>query len=215
MESELFGYVKGAFTGATQDKKGVFEHANGGTVFLDEIRTLIAKGMFREDLYYRLSMVEIELPRLLDRKEDLPILQRYFLQKFAQQYGKALVGITRRAQVRLASYDWPGNVRELENVIGRAAMMTDGNIIDVKDLPENLHALRPDLVHLDDCLVSMEEVQRRHLTKVLDRLAGNKARAAEILGISRNTIYEMLAKIKSSGNAVVMPRITAPTPHKI
>jgi DNA-binding NtrC family response regulator len=154
VESELFGYVRGAFTGATHDKVGVFEHANGGTVFLDEIgdlplpaqakllrvlqnrevqrvglpapriidvrviaathrnlRSLVAERKFREDLFYRLSMVEIELPRLADRREDLPLLQRHFLEKFAAQYAKPLKGITRRAQTRLASYSWPGNPR--------------------------------------------------------------------------------------------------------
>ena len=156
LESELFGYVRGAFTGATQDKVGVFEYANGGTVFLDEIgelplpaqakllrvlqnqevqrvgspvprkvdvrviaatnrnpRELVKEGKFREDLYYRLAMVDISIPRLADRREDLPLLQCYFLEKFAAEYKKQVKGITRRAQTRLATYPWPGNVREL------------------------------------------------------------------------------------------------------
>jgi DNA-binding NtrC family response regulator len=163
VESELFGHVRGAFTGATQDKIGVFEYGNRGTVFLDEIgefsltaqskllrvlqsqeiqrigspvpraidvrviaatnrnlRSMVKDGKFREDLYYRLAMVEIPLPRLTDRREDLLLLERHFLDKFAAEYKKPVAGITRRAQTRMAIYSWPGNVRELENVIGNA-----------------------------------------------------------------------------------------------
>ncbi len=239
LESELFGYVRGAFTGATQDKIGLFEHANGGTVFLDEIgelslpaqskllrvlqekqvqrvgspatravdvrvigathrqvRTMVAEGQFREDLYYRLSMVEIPLPRLMDRKEDLPLLQKHFVEKFANQYGKQIDGITRRAQRRLATYNWPGNVRELENVIGNAAMMTDGNTIDLRDLPEPLGGLLGNTTVWDEATLSMEEMQTRHMLHVLERVDGNKTKAAEILGIGRATVYQMLAKIK-------------------
>ncbi|MGA2456738.1 MAG: sigma-54 dependent transcriptional regulator [Terriglobales bacterium] len=239
IESELFGYVRGAFTGATQDKIGLFENASGGTVFLDEIgelslpaqakllrvlqqkevqrvgspatravdvrvigatnrqlRAMVADGQFREDLYYRLSMVEIPLPRLLERKEDLPLLQKHFVNKFATQYGKKINGITRRAQRRMATYAWPGNVRELENVIGNAAMMTEGNTIDLGDLPEPLRGLSINNTALDDATLSMEEVQTRHVLYVLERVGGNKTRAAEILGIGRATVYEILAKIK-------------------
>jgi DNA-binding NtrC family response regulator len=241
LESELFGYVRGAFTGATQDKTGIFEQANGGTVFLDEIgelsppaqakllrvlqqrevqrvgspiphavdvrvigatnrqlRTMVTDGHFRDDLYYRLSMVEISLPRLLDRKEDLPLLQKYFVEKFAQQYGKQIRGITRRAQLRMAAYSWPGNVRELENVIGNAAMMTQGSTIDVDDLPELLKVTPSNGNAADEDMLSLEELQNRHLARVLERVGGNKARAAEILGISRTTIYEMLSKMNEN-----------------
>jgi DNA-binding NtrC family response regulator len=241
LESELFGYVRGAFTGATQDKVGVFEYANRGTVFLDEIgelplaaqakllrvlqnqevqrigspapktidvrviaatnrdlRKLIAEGKFREDLYYRLAMVEIPLPRLMDRREDLPLLQRYFLEKFSAEYRKSVTGITRRAQALLSSYGWPGNVRELENVIGNACMMVDGTIVDIADLPEPLR--RPALAaEQDESLMSFEELQKRHLARVLQRVSGNKSQAAEILGISRATVYQLLAQIKVEG----------------
>jgi DNA-binding NtrC family response regulator len=239
LESELFGYVRGAFTGATQDKIGLFEHASGGTVFLDEIgelsppaqakllrvlqqkevqrvgspvtravdvrvigatnrqlRAMVAEGQFREDLYYRISMVEIPLPRLLERKEDLPLLQKHFVNKFATQYRKKVDGITRRAQRRMATYDWPGNVRELENVIGNAAMMTEGNTIDLGDLPEPLRGLSGNHTAPDGAILSMEEVQTRHVLNVLERVGGNKTRAAEILRIGRATVYEILAKIK-------------------
>ncbi|HLH07990.1 MAG TPA: sigma-54 dependent transcriptional regulator [Terriglobales bacterium] len=239
-ESELFGHVRGAFTGATQDKMGHFEYANGGTIFLDEIgemplamqskllrvlqnhqiqrvgspltrqidvrvvaatnrdlRALVADRVFREDLYYRLSMVEIELPRLLDRKEDLPLLQRFFVAKFAKQYNRQIKGITRRAQDLMASYHWPGNVRELENVIGNACMMTQATFIDVHDLPSYLRSSRQsELVRSHEDMISLEEVKRRHILSILQQVNGDKARAAEILGMGRATLYNFLSTMK-------------------
>jgi DNA-binding NtrC family response regulator len=240
IESELFGYVKGAFTGANQDKLGVFEYANHGTVFLDEIgelpltaqgkmlrilqnheiqrvgspvprtvdvrviaatnrnlRQMVTEGKFREDLYYRLTMAEVSLPRLADRREDLPLLQRYFLEKFAAEYKKPVTGITRRAQARLTAYPWPGNIRELENVIGNACMMVEGAVIDVPDLPAPLRSPSGDVMGQDESMISLEELQKRHMLRVLDRVGGNKAHAAEILGISRATIYQFLAQTKA------------------
>jgi DNA-binding NtrC family response regulator len=239
LESELFGYVKGAFTGALRDKIGIFEYADGGTVFLDEIGELplpaqakllrvlqnqevqrvgspvprtvnvrviaatnrdlksqITKGAFREDLYYRLSMVEVSLPPLADRKEDLPLLQRYLVSKFATQYGKEIQGITRRAQACLARHSWPGNVRELENVIGNACMMVHGNVIDIDDLPESLKRRGP-VGENEDGIPTLEQVEHRHILDVLNRVGGNKLRAAEALGIGRGTLYEMLARMKT------------------
>jgi DNA-binding NtrC family response regulator len=236
LESELFGYVRGAFTGAVEDKLGLFEYASGGCLFLDEIgdlpqtaqakllrvldnqevqpvgspavkkvdtrviaathrdlAALVAEGKFREDLFYRLSMIEIHLPRLADRKEDLPLLQRHFLEEFAAQYEKPIHGITRRAQSVLARHSWPGNVREFENVLGRACMMTDRNVIDIADLPRSLIDGPP---ALDDDLASFDELQQRHLLRVLEKVGGNKARAAEILGISRATLYTLLGKAR-------------------
>jgi len=239
LESELFGYVRGAFTGATQDKAGLFEYADGGTIFLDEIgelsapaqakllrvlqnrqvqrvgsvtprnidvhviaathrdlKTMVREKQFREDLYYRLAVVEITLPSLAARGEDLPLLQRFFLQKFAADYGKPIAGLTRRAQARLAAYHWPGNIRELESVIGNACMMTDGNVIDIDDLPENLRHPNQQDTSKDEAFLSLEEVQKRHILRVLEAVGGHKARAAEILGIGRATIYQMLSKMK-------------------
>jgi DNA-binding NtrC family response regulator len=237
LESELFGHVRGAFTGATYDKVGIFEHANGGTVFLDEIgelsleaqakllrviqnhevqrvgspvprkvdarviaatnrdlRRMVAEGRFREDLYYRIAMVELKLPRLADRKEDLPLLQRHFVSSFSKEYKKEITGITRRAQICLARHYWPGNVRELENAIGNACMMTESKVIDIGDLPE--HVRNSELSQWQPVgLISFEELQNRHLLYVLAEVGGNKARAAEILGISRTTLYEMLTRI--------------------
>jgi DNA-binding NtrC family response regulator len=234
-ESELFGYVKGAFTGANQDKVGLFEYASGGTVFLDEIgdmplatqskllrvleyrefqrvgspaarktdvrviaatnrdlRDMMSKGQFREDLYYRLSMLEIRLPRLADRKEDLPLLERYYLEHFARQYGKNIRALTPRAQIVLARYGWPGNVRELENVLGHACMMAEGDLIDVRDLPEHLKCVPTQEPAEDEDLLTLAEVHRRHALRVLERVEGNKARAAKILGIHRATLYRLI-----------------------
>jgi DNA-binding NtrC family response regulator len=236
LESQLFGHVKGAFTGATHDRAGLFEYANHGTLFLDEIgelslaaqakllrilqsqelqrvgspvaqtvdvhviaatnrnvRELASKGQFREDLFYRLSMIEIQLPPLADRKEDLPLLQQHFLLHFSTKYGKELKGISRRAQILLTRHPWPGNVRELENVIGNACIMAQGKIVTDGDLPE---AIREHLVRPDNIVgfMTLEEVQSRHLEYVLKLVDGNKARAAEVLGVSRATIYDMLAR---------------------
>jgi transcriptional regulator with PAS, ATPase and Fis domain len=180
-ESELFGHVRGAFTGAMQDKIGLYEFAHNGTLFLDEIgdmplntqakllralqnqevqrlgslvpkkvnvrviaathrdlRTLIQEHKFREDLFYRLTMVEMHVPSLQEREGDLLLLVRHFLQKFAQSYNKEIRGLTNRAQLILLRHNWPGNIRELENVIGHACIMVMGSIIDVQDLPTYL-----------------------------------------------------------------------------
>ena len=238
-ESEMFGYVKGAFTGANQDRPGLFESADRGTLFLDEVgelspgtqakllrilqdhqvqrvgssssrnvdvrviaatnrdlRAMVSEGTFREDLYYRLAVVEIGLPRLEDRREDLPLLQRYFVEKYALEYQKPIAGLTRRAQGRMATYSWPGNIRELENVIGNACMMADGRFIDINDLPERLREAQRDDSRTDEALFSLEEAQRRHIMRVLDRVGGNKLRAARILGVGRTTIYKLLSRIK-------------------
>jgi DNA-binding NtrC family response regulator len=236
LESQLFGHVKGSFTGATHDRAGLFEHSDHGTLFLDEIgelslgaqakllrilqsqelqrvgspltrtvdvhvlaatnrnvRELASTGKFREDLFYRLSMIEIQLPPLTDRMEDLPLLQQHFLRYFSTKYGKELKGISRRAQIFLTRHAWPGNVRELENVIGNACIMAQGKIVSEADLPE---AIRAPLSTADKTrgFLTLEEVQSRHLEYILKLVEGNKARAAEILGVSRATIYDMLAR---------------------
>jgi DNA-binding NtrC family response regulator len=238
-ESELFGHVKGSFTGALQDKTGLFEHAHGGTIFLDEIgdmplatqakllrvlqnqevqrvgaltarkidvrviaatnhdlRQAIAEKRFREDLYYRLSMVEIEVPRLAERREDLPLLERHFVAKFAQQFKKEIRGLTQRAQVRLARHDWPGNVRELENVMGHACMMVMGDTIDLADLPSYLRtpgeSIRQEPVSIPEDIRSLEEQERALLMKAIEAAGGNQSEAARILRIGRDALrYKM------------------------
>jgi DNA-binding NtrC family response regulator len=236
-ESELFGYVRGAFTGASQDRAGLFEFANGGSLFMDEIgelplaaqakllrvlqnqevqrvgspasrkvdvrvvaatnrdlRRMVAQKQFRDDLYYRLSMVEISLPRLVAKKEDLPLLERHFVEAFAARYKKPVRGITRRAQALLARYSWPGNVRELENILGYACMMADREVIDIRDFPERLRTQATDGAAADESMLPLEEVDRRHARRVLEQVGGNRVRAAEILGISRATLYRLLPK---------------------
>jgi DNA-binding NtrC family response regulator len=235
-ESELFGHVRGAFTGAVQDKVGLFEYAHGGTVFLDEIgeislemqskllrvlenreiqrvgspavkkvdvrvvaatnrnlQELIAEKKFREDLYYRLSMVEIELPRLADRREDLSLLQRFFIEQFAEQYGKPIKGLTPRAQIVLARYPWPGNIRELRSVLGSTCMMAEGEMADVRDLPERIRtrAAEADTESPNE-LLPLAEVERRHVLRVLEHVGGNKVQAAKVLGINRATVYRIV-----------------------
>ena len=239
VESELFGYVKGAFTGATQDRAGLFESANGGAIFLDEIgelspsaqakllrvlqdhrvrrvgssvsrdvdvrviaatnrdlRVWCAKGNFAKIFTTGLAVVEIGLPALANRREDLPLLERYFVEKFATEYKKPISGMTRRTQGRLATYPWPGNIRELESVIGNACMMANGKFLDINDLPERIRAQSTAQSPTDEALFSLEEMQRRHVKRVLERVGGNKARAAEILGVGRATIYQLLSRMK-------------------
>jgi len=234
-ESELFGHVKGAFTGAVQDKVGLFEYANDGVLLLDEIgempltvqakllrvlqnqeiqrvgspavrrvsvkviaathrdlRAMVVEKTFREDLFYRLSMIDIHLPSLAERKEDLPLLERHFLERFAGQYQKPIRGLTRRAQAQLGVHGWPGNIRELENVLGNACMMSEGSYIDVCDLPQYLLGSATEAAPGDSESVPLDELQWRHAMRMLDRTGGNKALAAKILGISRSTLYRLI-----------------------
>jgi len=247
-ESELFGHVKGAFTGAVQDRMGVFEAANGGTVLLDEVgelsppsqarllrvlqnqeiqrvgspatrrvdirviaathrdlASMVKDQRFREDLFYRLSMVQIKLPALAQRKEDLPLLERYFVKRFAQQYDKPVGGIARRAQALLARHSWPGNVRELENVLGSACMMTEGETIDVGDLPEYIRERQSSEVQPEESLATLEQVERIHALRVLESVSGNKVRAAELLGVSRAKLYRILGDNDSPEGSVPRP----------
>ena len=247
-ESELFGHVKGAFTGADSNKMGLFEYAHGGTLFLDEIgdmplstqakllrvlqnrevqrvgsltarpvdvrvvaatnhdlRAQIAEKHFREDLYYRLSMVEIQTPALADRKEDLPLLERFFIQKYAAQYRKPVESLAPRAQILLARHSWPGNVRELENVIGHACMLASGEVIDVADLPQYMRAgtglagspasaQAAGAEGAEGELSSFDEQERRVIEQALDRAGGNQVHAARILGITRDKLRYKIKK---------------------
>jgi two-component system response regulator AtoC len=158
---------------------------------------MVRDGLFREDLYYRLGVVEIEVPRLIDRREDFPLLLRHFVDRFAAEYKKPVTGMTRRARTRMGMYSWPGNVRELENVIGNACMMVNGPVIDVCDLPDPVRNQSAGISGQDEALITLDELQKRHTRRVLERVGGNKSQAAEILGISRATIYQFLAQAKA------------------
>jgi DNA-binding NtrC family response regulator len=174
---------------------------------------MVREGSFRDDLYYRLAAVEIALPRLAERREDLALLLRYFVKKFAVEYGKPISGLSRRAQVRLATYPWYGNVRELENVIQNACMMTETNVIDIKDLPEVLRSPLSATSMTDDLMTPLDEVMKRHVLRVLTEVQGNKTRAAKVLGIGRATIYELLARWnleQGAMKATVPTHLTAP-----
>jgi len=159
-----------------------------------DLRAMVADKTFREDLYYRLSVVEIKVPRLAERKEDLPLLERHFLQIFGTRYGKMGLSLTRRAQSLLARYSWPGNVRELENALSYAAMMAEGSVIDVREFPDAMQSKLSSVINEDEPLITLEAVEIQHTLQVLDRLGGNRKRAAEILGISRATLYRILGK---------------------
>jgi DNA-binding NtrC family response regulator len=143
---------------------------------------------------YRLAMLEVKLPRLADRKEDLPLLQRHFLELFSKRYGKPNLNLTRRAQAIIAGYSWPGNVRELENVLGYCCLMAERGTIDVRDLPEQLQAQGVSRRSEEESLLSLEKVERKHALRVLDQVGGNRVRASEILGIGRATLYRILAR---------------------
>ena len=173
-----------------------------------DLPSMVKDHTFREDLFYRLSVVQIKLPSLAQRKEDLPLLERHFVTRFAQQYDKPVGGITRRAQDLLARHSWPGNVRELENVLGSACMMTEGGTIDVGDLPEYMRERQSSEAQPDESLATLEQVERTHVLRVLESVGGNKVRAAELLGVSRAKLYRILAETDSLESSV--PRPTNP-----
>jgi len=234
IESELFGYVKGAFTGAMQAKQGLLEAAQGGTLFLDEIgdmpvdlqakllralqerevkpvgsterrhiniriiaatnrdlESAIRTGAFRQDLYFRLNVVQLKLPPLRERKSDIQLLVTSFLEKFSDPHGPSRT-ISDDAMRRLIAYDWPGNVRELENAIERAVAMGSGPIVHVGDLPSNLHYPSSGRVPEKDELLPMEELERRAILRTLRETGGDKLAAARMLGIGKTTLYRKL-----------------------
>lgn len=240
LESELFGYVKGAFTGAVKDKQGVFETADGGTVFLDEIgdisprlqqvllrvledgeiqpvgsttrkkvdvrvvaatnrdlEELVKSSAFRADLYYRLNVISLRLPSLIERKEDIAALAGHFLRKYRTENNKPIAGISKKALQMLEAYDWPGNVRELENVIERATLLETTNEITPQSLPEKVRTSldRPPAL-IDEDLRTLEEVGRAYIITVLKRTGGNKAKASDILGINRTSLWRMIQRLK-------------------
>lgn len=240
LESELFGHVKGAFTGAFETRRGLFDEASGGTIFLDEIGDispqmqakllrvlqeaeirpvgsndtkkidnrviaathrnlshLVTNNVFREDLFYRLRVISIEIPPLRERKEDIKELTNYFLNKYAKKNSKRISHLSPVAMQAMLNYRWPGNVRELENVIERAVALANTLQIDVEDLPLELqntppHADREADKNTDQ--QSLEEIERNHIIRTLEQVQYNKSKAAEILGIDRATLYRKAQK---------------------
>jgi len=248
LESELFGHVKGSFTGATGNKRGIFEQAGEGTVFLDEVsetspalqvkllrvlqerevvpvggadvikvrarviaasnsdlEKLSSSGAFRRDLLYRLNVIQLHLPPLRERRDDIPLLVSHFLAKHSNN-GTQPVRIDEKAMTALSSYWWPGNVRELENVLERAITLSQGGQITTEEIPARIlprhsgGSLPPlsaeDLDDLFSGLPSLEELERRYILHVLDATGGNRKRTAEILDINRKTLYRMAARFE-------------------
>ena len=234
IESELFGYVKGAFTGAMQSKQGLLEAANNGTLFLDEIGEMpldmqakllralqerevkpvgaterrqidvriiaatnrdleaaIKSGAFRQDLYFRLNVVQVKLPPLRERKTDIPLLVASFLERYAAPEGP-VAEISEEAMRTFMAYDWPGNVRELENAVARAVAHTSGPLIHVGDLPSSLHYPPVEKAAVKDEILPLEELERRAIVRTLRETNGDKATAAKLLGIGKTTLYRKL-----------------------
>lgn len=250
LESELFGYEKGAFTDAKNTKKGLFELADGGTVFLDEIgdmkpflqskilrfletqtfmrvggereikvdvriiaatnrnlEILVKEGGFRKDLYYRLKVMVVEMPPIRDRAEDILLLSNLFIEENNKEHGKNIRGFSEEAKKLMIQYPWPGNVRELKNVIERGMILTDQEYITPEHLPFEVRqvegssrkALGPDRFEITED-VSLEEIEKLHISRVLNRLEWNKSKAAKLLGISRATLREKIRRYNLLNN---------------
>jgi two-component system response regulator HydG len=241
LESELFGYVKGAFTDAKSDREGLFHRAHGGTLFLDEIGELplalqpkllrvlqersirpvggrdespfdarvvaatnrdleaaVEDGRFREDLFYRINVIQISVPPLRARGNDILLLARHFIERYATISGKSVRGILPAAAERMLAYAWPGNVRELQNCIERAVTLCRFSDLTAEDLPDKVRDARPARMVLDTDdlseLVTMEEVERRYVLRVFEVAGQNKSLAAKLLGFNRKTLYRKLRR---------------------
>jgi DNA-binding NtrC family response regulator len=168
-----------------------------------DLRSEVLAGRFREDLFYRLSSIEIHVPGLTERPEDIPVLVQHFLKKYSQAYAKPFHGLSRRAQLALVRHDWPGNVRELENVISSAAITASADFIDVADLPEHLQKPRNRAGASEQSWrpLPLDEVRRMHMQKVLEMCEGNRVRAAQVLGIGRTSLYRFLKRTNQSPKA--------------
>ncbi len=244
LESELFGHVKGAFTGASASRPGLFREAEAGTLLLDEVgdlsphlqtrllralqekevvpvgtetpvkvdvrvvaatnrdlTSMVKDGRFREDLYYRLDVVKVTLPPLRERKQDIPLLIDHFLRALARRHRRGPVAVEPEAQARLLAYDWPGNIRQLQNVLERALVLAEQDVIGPEHLAEEVRVALPapgvPTVPAPEASGETEplaEVERRHVLHVLDLTKGNRQAAAKVLGISRRTLVRMLQR---------------------
>ncbi len=238
IESELFGYEKGAFTGATTSREGLFEAANGGTVFLDEVAELpllmqskllrllqerkvrrlgsnrfislnvriisatnrdlnrsVSEGHFREDLYYRLNVINIHLPPLRERREDIPLLALHFLKRYSVTYEKNIRGISPEVMELLEGYSWPGNVRELQNIMERAVILCNDDYLTLHDIPSEFLTLKDDTLQIFTTYHSAKETfEKQYLQNLIRSVSGNISKAARVAGLNRRTIYRLLKK---------------------
>jgi DNA-binding NtrC family response regulator len=237
LESELFGHVKGAFTGAIERRPGLFLEANRGTVFLDEVgdmslsmqakllrvlqeeevkpvggtdtvpvdvrvvaathqdlEALVRTGRFRLDLYYRLHVVALRVPPLRERRDDIPVLAEHFLREYGLLAQRPIQGFSTKAMRALMNYPWPGNVRELENVVERAVALAPGSIVEESDLPDKIVHHAGPIPATPGGEATLDEMTRRYVLSVLDKVRGNKTEAARILGVPRRTLYRMLER---------------------
>ncbi|RMD51292.1 MAG: sigma-54-dependent Fis family transcriptional regulator [Ignavibacteria bacterium] len=235
IESELFGHKKGAFTGATEDKQGLFKVADGGTLFLDEIGDLplnmqvkllraieerkflpvggtvpietdvriiaatnqnleekIKKGEFREDLYYRLNVVEIKLPSLNERKDDIPLLVNHFIEKYCNEMGKKILTVDSESMKALITYNWKGGVRELENVIERAVIFASGDIITKDDLSESVRSTTGGSIYPDSLKEAIRGFEKEHIIRTIKKYNYNKEEAAKALDIGVSSLYRKM-----------------------
>lgn len=242
LESELFGYLRGTFTDARKDRRGLFQEASGGILFLDEISEipinlqakllrviedkevrplganqsekvdtrivsacnldlehLVEQGRFRQDLYYRLNVIRIELPPLRERPEDIPLLAEHFLHKFASQAKREINSIDQDALAALMNHRWPGNVRELEHTIERAVLLGKETSVSLKDLPMQSQVSNGNPVPLGSAVANgytLKDLEREYILRVIESTYGNKAEAARILGVDRTTLYRKLEEYK-------------------
>ena len=233
-ESELFGYKKGAFTGASKDKDGVFKAAAGGTLFLDEVGEIplqvqvkllrviemreikplgsntvipinvrliaatnrdlskeVERGSFREDLYYRLNIIEIYLPALSERKDDIPLLVKHFVNKYNGELKRRIIGVDSDAMKNLVNYNWKGEVRELENIVERAVLLSDGDMISPEDLPKRAQESSGS-AYPDNLKEATRNFEKSHIVSILERHENDKAKAAETLGIGLSSLYRKI-----------------------
>jgi DNA-binding NtrC family response regulator len=239
-ESELFGHKRGSFTGATNDKEGIFKTASGGSIYLDEVSEIpnhlqvkllraieqkeiipvgtntpitvdvriiastnrdlkkeVEKGLFREDLYYRLNVVEINLPSLAERKEDIPLLSQHFLDKYRKEMNKSIKGMDNQVIQIFLNYDWKGEVRELENIIERAVIFCDGDYITVNDLPEYMYTGGPVVEEQKSKFLkdAVKEFEKIYIKQELERLEYNKEETSKTLGISISSLYRKMEEL--------------------
>jgi DNA-binding NtrC family response regulator len=254
LESELFGYKRGAFTGASTEKIGLLKAADKGTVFFDEIgelplalqvkllralqereayplgsndpisfdvRVLCATnrnleveakaGRFREELLYRINVININLPALRERKDDIPLLANHFLRKYEKSMSRTAMRFSKGAMRLMINYAWPGNVRELENSVERAAILAETDVIHSHDLPDKLRSTSPVIASIENTGLTLEELEREHIKRVLDKVENDKVKAAQVLGIHLSTLYRKVQRYHLDGDNPV----EAPQPARV